>query len=68
MFVEVDLGTETNRVWRKKVRMYLQLALSGQFHREFHQSQFRVLVIAPSGRRLEGIRTLDDRSLSTYTF
>jgi hypothetical protein len=62
MFVEVDLGTETNRVWRKKVQMYLHLALSGQFQREFGQSQFRVLVIAPSGRRLEGIRRLASQS------
>jgi hypothetical protein len=62
MFVEVDLGTETNRIWRKKVQMYLQLALSGQFHREFHQSQFRVLVIAPSERRIEGIRSAVSKS------
>jgi hypothetical protein len=64
MFVEVDLGTETNRIWRKKVQMYLQLAMSGQFERKFHQPQFRVLVIAPSGRRLEGIRRVASHSTS----
>jgi Replication-relaxation len=54
-FVEVDLGTEPLRVWEKKVRLYLELALSGEFTRNFGLPQFRVLVIAPGFRRMYSI-------------
>ena len=56
MFLEVDLGTERLSIWRRKVRAYLHLAISGQFLKLFQQSQFRVLVVAMSDRRLATIR------------
>jgi hypothetical protein len=55
-FLEVDLGTESLAIWREKTRQYLQLALSGAFHRVFGQDRFRTLVIVNSERRLESIR------------
>jgi Replication-relaxation len=55
-FIEVDLGHERLKVWQGKVRQYLDLALSGNFEREFHQNRFRVLVIAHSPKRLSSIR------------
>jgi hypothetical protein len=55
-FVEVDLGTEGLQIWKEKTRKYLQLALSGAFLRRFGQDRFRVLVVAPSERRLQSIR------------
>jgi hypothetical protein len=55
-FLEVDLGHERLRVWRDKVRNYLDLALTANFEREFKQSRFRVLVVADSERRLDAIR------------
>jgi hypothetical protein len=55
-FLEVDLGHERLRVWRDKVRNYLDLAVTGNFEREFKQSRFRVLVVADSERRLDAIR------------
>jgi hypothetical protein len=55
-FLEVDLGHERLRVWRDKVRNYLDLAVTGNFEREFRQHRFRVLVVADSARRLEAIR------------
>lgn len=55
-FLEVDLGGETLRVWQEKVRNYLQLALSGEFERQFRQSRFRVLVIAQSERRMRSLQ------------
>lgn len=58
MFLEVDLGTESARVWTRKVQLYLRFALSGEFQRAFHQPQFRVLVVAPSERRLRSIRAI----------
>jgi Replication-relaxation len=56
-FLEVDLGHEGLTIWKEKVRNYLQLALSGECERRFSQSRFRILVIAPSERRLRSIRT-----------
>jgi Replication-relaxation len=55
-FLEIDLGHERLRVWRDKVRNYLDLAFTGNFEREFKQSRFRVLVVADSLRRLDSIR------------
>jgi Replication-relaxation len=57
MFLEVDLGTEPLRSWRRKADSYLRLAVSGEFQQIFHQRRFRVLVVAPSSRRLHGIRS-----------
>jgi hypothetical protein len=56
MFLEVDLGTEALPVWQKKAQLYLQLALSGEFTKIFGQSQFRVLVVANTERRMQNIR------------
>lgn len=56
MFLEVDRGTEPQRVWTKKIELYLRLALSGEFKSKFNQERFRVLVVALSERRLENIR------------
>jgi hypothetical protein len=55
-FLEVDLGHEGLAVWKEKTRHYLQLALSGEYERQFKQSRFRVLVLANSERRLHSIR------------
>lgn len=57
MFLEVDLGNQAMRVWQEKARAYLQFAVSGDFSRLFRQSQFRVLVITTSARRLRSIRS-----------
>jgi hypothetical protein len=58
MFLEVDLGHQSMRVWEQKVRQYLQLAVSGDFPRLFRKQQFRVLVITTSPRRLAKIRSV----------
>lgn len=55
-FLEVDLGHQSMKIWERKVRGYLQLAVSGEFSKIFRQQQFRVLVITTSQRRLSGIR------------
>jgi len=56
-FLEVDLGHESMGIWKEKTRQYLQLAVSGDYVREFGQPRFRVLVLANSMRRLKSIRT-----------
>src|SRR5260370_12632572 len=62
MFLEVDCGTEGLSVWRQKTASYLQLAVSGEFAKKFRQSQFRVLVVANSERRLTNIRATIPKS------
>lgn len=57
-FLEVDLGTEGLPVLRRKFQLYLQLALSGEFHALFSQPQFRVLAITTTPRRMENFRSI----------
>lgn len=56
LFCEVDRGTESLKVWSKKVSLYLQLATSGEFQVLFRQSRFRVLVALNTERRLGNLR------------
>jgi len=55
-FVEIDLGTEATPIVAKKASLYLQLAASGEFAQIFGRTQFRVLVITTSDRRLQNLR------------
>jgi hypothetical protein len=57
-FLEVDLGSESLRVWKAKVQNYLSYAVSGVFKERFGQPQFRVLVITDSERRMNSIRSV----------
>ena len=69
MFLEADLGTESSRVWKRKVELYLKLALGGEFERMFHQKRFRVLVVLHSERRMEAIRkTVAKRTEKLFWF
>lgn len=55
-FVEVDRGTESLRVWERKVSLYVELAVSGA-HRQFTEAEhFRVLVIAETTKRRDQLR------------
>jgi len=52
-FLEMDLGTESSRVWKRKVELYLKVATTSD---RFHPKLVRTLVLFPSMRRLESIR------------
>lgn len=67
MFIEMDLGTESLRIWHRKTQAYLQLALSGAFAARFQHPQFRVIVVVPSERRLHTVREVV-RKLTTKIF
>jgi hypothetical protein len=56
IFLEVDLGTESSRVWRRKIDLYLKLAIGGEFERLFHEKRFRTVILVPTLRRLDSIR------------
>ncbi|MGD0905483.1 MAG: replication-relaxation family protein [Terracidiphilus sp.] len=58
IFLEIDLGTETTRVWDRKIELYLKLAVSGEFERIFRQQRFKVAVVCTSARRLESLRRI----------
>ena len=69
MFLEVDLGTESSRVWERKVELYLKFALGSEFEPRFHQKRFRVLVVLHSERRMEAIRrTVAKRTEKLFWF
>jgi len=55
-FLEVDLGSESLKVWKDKVKTYLTYAVSGTFEKQFGLTRFRVLVVAHSERRMQSIR------------
>jgi hypothetical protein len=57
-FLEVDLGTETSKVWTSKIEVYVRYAASEEFEQRFHLSRFRVLVVTSSQRRVEMLRRL----------
>lgn len=56
LFCEVDRGTESLKVWSRKISLYLQLAASGEFQTLFKQNRFRVLVAVSSERRMNILR------------
>lgn len=56
-FLEVDLGHEHRPVWKQKVERYLQLALTSAAEAQVFHRPFRVLVLAPTERRVHSIRT-----------
>jgi hypothetical protein len=55
-FLEIDLGHEGALVWKAKIDAYIAYAISGNFAEQFHQSQFRVLVLANSEARMHWLR------------
>ena len=55
-FLEIDLHHEGLHVWREKVLAYLAYAESGLHQEHFGYQAFRVLVLAGSAKRLEGLR------------
>jgi hypothetical protein len=67
-FVEADLGTESGRIWERKVQLYVKLATSGEFARLFNRDRFRVLVTAPTERRLANIRAVALKQTSKLFF
>ena len=58
VFLEVDLGTETSRVWDSKIDRYLKMAASGDFERMFRRPRFKVAVVCTSERRMESLRRI----------
>lgn len=54
VFLEADLGTESTKVWDRKVKLYLKLA----FSHEFEPSRVRVIAVFPTERRMDSIRRL----------
>ena len=55
-FLEVDLGTESTSVIKRKAELYLQLAVSGEFAKRFSLPQFRVLIVTTTPTRVRNLR------------
>lgn len=54
-FVEIDRGTTRIEQWRKKALAYDAYGRHPQLQARYGATQFTVLVVAPSGQRLEAI-------------
>ena len=61
-FLEVDMSTESPKIWQRKISLYLQMAGSKDFEKQFGRSRFRVLVLTTTDKRLNAIRALIRRS------
>lgn len=57
-FLEVDLGHERGPVWKEKVENYLRFAVQDAPEGKAFHRPFRVLVIAPTDRRVLSIRKI----------
>lgn len=57
-FLEIDLGHERGDAWKGKIENYLRFAVSVSPEGKTFHRPFRVLVIAPTERRLSSIRKL----------
>ncbi len=56
LFLEMDLGTESSSVIKRKAELYLHLAVSGEFSKRFSLPQFRVLVVTTTPTRVRNLR------------
>ncbi|SRR6266508_2489202 len=54
-FVEVDMGTETNERFVRKIRAYERYQREG-FERDYGRSRFEVLVVTSSAKRIDNLR------------
>lgn len=68
VFVEVDLGTETAKIWERKLSLYIKLATSGEFTRIFDKPRFKVAVVVTSERRMRNLRRIVQKHTSKIFF
>lgn len=57
-FLECDLGGESSKVWRQKIEEYLAFATTGEFQKHFRETQFRVVVVTTTERRMQALANL----------
>jgi hypothetical protein len=62
-FVEVDMGTETNERFVRKICAYERYHRDG-FERDYDRSRFEVLVVTSGSKRLSNLRRAVERSES----
>ena len=68
-FVEVDLSTMSQQRFKNKLNDYIQFAHSGYYQKTFGVPDFRVLIIAPSDKRLKNLKnTAEDVTNKHFRF
>lgn len=60
-FLEVDMGTMTNKRWQDKVRAYLHFRHIGLAQKHFGTNNFRVLTVTTTARRLQNLKKATER-------
>jgi len=54
-FLEIDMGTESNKQWAHKIKAYDHYRESGESVTHFHTTKFRVLVVTTTEKRLRNL-------------
>ena len=60
-FLEVDMGTMTNKRWQGKVRSYLHFRKVGLAQEHYGTGNFRVLTVTTTERRLQNLKAATER-------
>ncbi len=61
LFWEIDRGTESSRVFKRKIQAYLAYAKSDLALKRFGIQQFRVLTVTKTAQRAENLRAATER-------
>lgn len=67
-FLEVDMGTMTNKRFKDKVRAYIAYKTEGYYEKKFGISSLRVLTVAPSYRRLKNLKRTTEQAQGRNLF
>lgn len=67
-FLEVDMGTMTNKRFKDKVRAYIAYKTEGYYKEKFGTSSLRVLTIVPSYRRLKNLKRATEQAKGRNLF
>ena len=68
-FIELDQSTMSNQRIKAKAKGYLEFALSGTYEKVFGVKYFRVLVIAPSQKRVANLKkTVEEVTDKIFSF
>jgi hypothetical protein len=67
-FLEVDMGTMTNRRWQGKVRSYLHFRKTGMAKAHYDTENFRVLAVTKTEPRLRNLQRATKRAEGGHHF
>lgn len=67
-FLEMDMGTMTNKRFKEKVRAYILYKTEGYYEKKFATSSLRVLTVTSSQRRLKNLKRTTEQAQGRNLF